>query len=67
MDEVRRLIGLAWPVVLGQVGMMAMTVVDLLMVRSLGDSATVSADVATSRFACAKSTARRSLKMPRAA
>ena len=48
MDEVRRLIGLAWPVVLGQVGMMAMGVVDLVMVRSLGDSATAAVGIGNS-------------------
>jgi MATE family multidrug resistance protein len=46
MDEVRRLIGLAWPVVLGQVGLLLMGVVDLLMVRSLGEDATAAVGIA---------------------
>jgi MATE family multidrug resistance protein len=46
VDEVRRLIGLAWPVVLGQVGLLLMGVVDLLMVRSLGEDATAAVGIA---------------------
>ncbi len=46
MEEVRRLIGLAWPVVLGQVGLLLMGVVDLLMVRSLGEDATAAVGIA---------------------
>jgi len=45
VDEVRRLIGLAWPVVLGQVGLNLMGVVDLLMVRSLGEDATAAVGI----------------------
>ncbi len=40
MREVRRLVQLAWPVVLGQVGMVGMGVVDLLMIGPLGGEAT---------------------------
>jgi MATE family multidrug resistance protein len=36
-DEARTLAGLAWPVVLGQVGLVSMGVVDLMVVGSLGE------------------------------
>jgi MATE family multidrug resistance protein len=37
--ELRRLVALAWPVVLGQLGIMAMTVVDVMVVGHLGEDA----------------------------
>lgn len=37
-EELRRLISLAWPIVVGQVGMMLMNVVDTLMVGRLGQT-----------------------------
>lgn len=37
LDEARRLTGLAWPIVLGQLGLVAMGVVDLMVVGSLGE------------------------------
>lgn len=45
MDEVRRLLGLAWPVVLGQLGLVGMGVVDLLMVGPLGKEATAAVGI----------------------
>ncbi|MEQ1569534.1 MAG: MATE family efflux transporter [Myxococcota bacterium] len=45
-EEARRLLGLAWPVVLGQIGLVAMGVVDLLAVRSLGETATAAVGIA---------------------
>lgn len=45
MDEVRRLLGLAWPVVIGQLGLVGMGVVDLLMVGPLGKEATASVGI----------------------
>src|SRR5262245_55970237 len=43
--EVRRLLHLAWPVVLSQVGLVAMGVVDLLAVRRLGPNATAAVGI----------------------
>ncbi len=40
VDEARRLVRLAWPVAVGQLGMVFMGAVDLWMVASLGESAT---------------------------
>ena len=40
MDEVRRLSSLAWPVILGQLGLVGMGTVDLLMIGPLGRDAT---------------------------
>lgn len=40
MDEVRRLIRLAWPVVLAQIGLVGMGVADLVMIGPLGGQAT---------------------------
>ncbi|MBX2802722.1 MAG: MATE family efflux transporter [Myxococcales bacterium] len=40
MTEVRRLASLAWPVVLGQLGLVGMGAVDLLMIGGLGRDAT---------------------------
>jgi MATE family multidrug resistance protein len=45
LDEVRRLLALAWPVVLGQLGLVAMGVVDLLMVGPLGKEATAAVGI----------------------
>jgi MATE family multidrug resistance protein len=39
LGELRRLVALAWPVVIGQLGMMTMNVVDALMVGRLGEEA----------------------------
>ncbi len=44
--EVRRQLGLAWPVVLGQVGLIAMNVEDLLIVGRLGETATAAVGLA---------------------
>lgn len=40
MGEVRRLVRLAWPVVLGQIGLVAMGAIDLFMIGPLGRDAT---------------------------
>ncbi len=39
LREVRPLVGLAWPVVIGQLGLVAMGVVDLMVAGSLGETA----------------------------
>jgi MATE family multidrug resistance protein len=44
-DEVRRLLRLAWPVVLSQIGLVTMGVVDLLAVRTLGEDATAAVGI----------------------
>jgi MATE family multidrug resistance protein len=44
--EIARLLRLAWPVVLGQVGLIAMNVVDLLIVGRLGEHATATVGLA---------------------
>jgi MATE family multidrug resistance protein len=43
--EAWRLVQLAWPVVLGQIGLMAMGFVDLVAVRSLGEDATAAVGI----------------------
>jgi multidrug resistance protein, MATE family len=48
MDEVGRIARLAWPVVLGQLGLVAMGVVDLLMVAPLGANATAGVGIGNS-------------------
>lgn len=45
MEELRRLAKLAWPVVLGQLGLVAMGVVDLLAVGPLGKEATAAVGI----------------------
>lgn len=45
LDEVRLLVRLAWPVVLGQLGLVMLGVVDLLMVGHLGQNATAAVGI----------------------
>lgn len=45
MDEARRLVALAWPVVLGQLGLVGMGVVDLVVVGRLGPDATAAVGI----------------------
>lgn len=47
VDELRLLLRLAWPVVLGQLGLVSMGLVDLLMVGPLGKEATAAVGIAS--------------------